>query len=60
MLQAGLIDANSPGASMIADPVRSPLAWVSPNGNMPFDAPTPFPAGRDAIVAWVAACALDN
>jgi hypothetical protein len=60
MVQAGLVDPASPTASMIADPVHSPLAWVSASGNMPFDAPNPFPAGRDAVVAWVAACALDN
>jgi hypothetical protein len=60
MVQVGLIDTADPTASMIGSASRSPLSWVSPTGNMPFDATGPFPAGRDAIVAWVSACAQDN
>jgi hypothetical protein len=60
MVQIGLIDPHDPTRSMIASSRQSPLAWVSPSGNMPFDAASPFPAGRDAIVAWVAACAQNN
>lgn len=60
MVQVGLIDPDDLAHSMIADSVRSPLAWVAPSGNMPFDAPTPFPAGGDAIVSWVAACAPND
>jgi hypothetical protein len=59
--QAGLIDTSNPTASKIADPRSSPLIWIDPtNGVMPQDALGPFPEGRDAILAWVAACAQDN
>lgn len=60
MVQIGLINPKNPLASMIGDPTQSPLSWVNPTGNMPFDATGPFPAGRDAILAWVAACAENN
>lgn len=59
--QAGLIDTSNPTASKIADPQTSPLIWIDPvNGVMPQDALGPFPEGRDAILAWVAACAQNN
>lgn len=58
---AGLIDTSNPMASKIADTNTSPLIWIDPvNGVMPQDALGPFPEGRDAILAWVAACAQDN
>ena len=57
---AGLIDTRNPTASTIGDPRNSPLSWINPNGPMPFDTPGPFPEGRDAILAWVAACAQNN
>ena len=60
MVQIGLIDPMDPAASMIASRAQSPLSWINPTGNMPFDATGPFPAGRDAILAWVAACAPNN
>jgi hypothetical protein len=60
MVQVGLIDAKNPAHSAIADPKESPLIWVNPSGDMPFDATTPLPEGRDAIVAWVAACAPND
>jgi len=60
MVGVGLIDEVNPTQSLIANPTQSPLSWISPSGNMPFDKTGPFPAGRDAIVAWVAACAQDN
>jgi hypothetical protein len=55
-----LIDPSNPKASLIADPANSPLRWVSPNGFMPADALMPFPEGRDAIKAWVAAGAQNT
>lgn len=60
MVEVGLIDRKDPLASLIANSHQSPLSWVNPTGDMPFDAATPFPEGRDAVQAWVAACALDN
>ena len=60
MVQVGLINPANPQASMIGNPTQSPLSWINPTGNMPFDATGPFPAGRDAILAWVAACAPNN
>jgi hypothetical protein len=60
MVSVQLIDPIHPTRSMIGDPNISPLSWVSPSGDMPFDATMAFPAGRDAIVAWVAACAQNN
>jgi len=60
MVQVGLIDTARPAASMIGSASQSPLSWVNPTGDMPFDATGSFPAGRDAILAWVAACAQDN
>jgi hypothetical protein len=60
MVQVGLINPKNPAASMLGNPTQSPLSWVNPTGNMPFDATGEFPAGRDAIVAWVAACALND
>lgn len=60
MVEVGLVDPKRPLASLIANTHQSPLSWVNPTGDMPFDAAMPFPEGRDAIAAWVAACALDN
>jgi len=60
MLGAGLIDPKRPLASLLVNPAQSPLSWVNPTGNMPFDAALPFPEGRDAILAWAAACAPDD
>jgi hypothetical protein len=60
MVHAGLISVTEPARSLIADPQRSPLSWVNPAGDMPFDASTPLPEARDAIVAWVAACAPND
>jgi hypothetical protein len=57
---AGLINLSNPTASPIGDTRRSPLIWVNPGGFMPQDALTPFNEGRDAILAWVAACAQNN
>lgn len=55
-----LIDTSNPQASQIGDPRNSPLIWINANGFMPADALTPFPEGRDAIQAWVAACAQND
>ena len=60
MVSIGIIDPATPKASTIADPVNSPLRWFNPTGPMPQDALMPFPAGRDAIKAWVAAGAQNN
>jgi hypothetical protein len=62
MVMAGIINTttSNPTASPIGDPKLSPLRWINPNGPMPFDTPGPFPEGRDAILAWVAACAQNN
>jgi hypothetical protein len=60
MVGVGLIDPGSPTRSRIADPRTSPLSWINPSGGMPQDAAAPLPAGRDAILAWVAACAPNN
>jgi hypothetical protein len=57
MVAVGLIDTEDPLASLIGSATQSPLSWINPAGNMPFDASGPFPEGRDAVLAWVAACA---
>jgi hypothetical protein len=60
MVGIGLIDPANPLASRIGDPQTSQLSWINVNGFMPLDAVAPFPEGRDAILAWVAACAQNN
>jgi hypothetical protein len=60
MVDIGLINTKVPAASVIGDPKRSLLSWINPNGTMPQDAVGQFPEGRDAILAWVAACAQNN
>jgi hypothetical protein len=60
MVQVGLINVKNPTASLIGDASQSPLSWISPTGDMPFDITGPFPDGRDAILAWVAACAQND
>jgi hypothetical protein len=60
MVQVGLIDVKNPSASLIGDLSESPLSWINPTGDMPFDKTGPFPEGRDAILAWVAACAPND
>ncbi|HEX4341218.1 MAG TPA: hypothetical protein VH062_35155 [Polyangiaceae bacterium] len=60
MVKVGLINPKEPLKSLIGDPTESPLSWVNPTGNMPFDGTGPFPEGRDAILAWVAACAPND
>lgn len=60
MVGVGLIDVANPTSSLIADPANSPLSWINPDGPMPAGARGSNPAGRDAIVAWVAACAPND
>ena len=60
MVSVGLIDPVHGDHSLIGNSTLSPLSWIAPNGNMPFDATGSFPEGRDAILAWVAACAQNN
>jgi hypothetical protein len=60
MLSVDLINPGNPKTSVIGDPKNSPLRWINPNGPMPQDAAMAFPEGRDAILAWVAACAQNN
>jgi hypothetical protein len=59
---AGLINTAVPRRSLIADPVSSPLSWFNPFGPMPMGTPGPgpFPEGRDAILAWLAAGAPND
>ena len=58
--EARLINLATPTASLIRDPVNSPLSWFNRNGAMPYDRPGPFPEGRDAILAWIAAGARND
>ena len=61
MLTVGLIEAAQPSHSAIVDVHRSPLVWINPaGGNMPLDAQQANAAGREAIIAWVAAGALND
>ncbi|HTQ06764.1 MAG TPA: hypothetical protein VMI54_23065 [Polyangiaceae bacterium] len=60
MVHAGLVNPADPAHSLLADPQRSPLLWVNPSGDMPFDTSAPDPEARDAILAWVAACAPND
>jgi len=62
MVTVGLINKADPLKSTIADPKRSVLVWVNPDGGfMPQDATeTPNNQGRDDIIAWVGACAQNN
>lgn len=57
---AEIINPTTPKLSTIGDPKNSPIVWINPSGNMPNDAIAPFPEGRDAILAWVAAGAQNN
>lgn len=58
--EAGLINTMVPRRSLIINQELSPLSWFNPLGPMPYDHPGPFPEGRDAIRAWVAAGALND
>jgi hypothetical protein len=60
MVGVEIINPMNPRASVIGDPKASPISWVNVNGPMPQDNAVPFPEGRDAIMAWVAACAQNN
>lgn len=61
MVSVGLVDPADPVHSLIGDERRSPLSWINPaGGNMPFDHTGEFPEGRDAVLAWVAACAPND
>jgi len=60
MVQINLINPSNPLTSRIGDPKSSPLNWFNPAGPMPADDPRPFPEGRDAILAWLTACAKNN
>ena len=62
MVTEGLINPSNPLASKIADRKLSPLTWVNTDGNgfMPADGPAQSTEGRDAILAWVSACAPNN
>jgi hypothetical protein len=60
MANYGLINTRTPLSSRLGDPGSSPLRWFNVNGPMPADNPTPFDEGRDAIAAWIAACAPNN
>jgi len=60
MVGQALINTAMPLNSLLADPRNSPLSWINPSGPMPFDAQGSFPEGRDAIMAWIRACAPNN
>jgi hypothetical protein len=60
MLNYGLINTGMPLSSRLGDPGSSPLQWINRNGPMPADDIRQFPEGRDAILAWIAACAPNN
>ncbi|MEO6600782.1 MAG: hypothetical protein ABIQ16_12970 [Polyangiaceae bacterium] len=61
MVTVGLIEPAQPSHSAIVDVHRSPLVWINPaGGNMPLDAQLANAAGREAIIAWVAAGALND
>lgn len=60
MVSIELINPANPKLSLIGDPRNSPINWISVSGPMPQDAVMPFPEGRDAILAWVAAGAPNN
>lgn len=60
MVAQGLINTAMPLQSLIGDPKNSPLSWINPDGPMPFDQRGSFPEGRDAIQAWIRACAPNN
>jgi hypothetical protein len=60
MVSIEIINPAAPRTSRIGDPMSSPLRWVNVNGPMPQDTPMAFPEGRDAVIAWVAACAQNN
>ena len=61
MVSVGLVNPADPVHSLIGDEQSSPLSWINPaGGNMPFDHTGAFPEGRNAILAWVAACAVND
>ena len=61
MLDVGLIDQAQPARSALVDVHRSPLVWINPaGGDMPLDAQRANAAGREALIAWVAAGAQNN
>lgn len=63
MVGVGLINTTNPKASLIANTSSSPIRWVNSNpstGIMPADSTAANNAGRDAIIAWVNACAQNN
>lgn len=60
MVNYGLINTRMPLSSRLGDPGSSPLQWVNPNGPMPADDVRRFDEGRDAILAWMAACAPEG
>lgn len=61
MVAQGLINKTNPIISVIADPRRSPIRWINTEGgSMPQDSQASNNAGRDAIIAWVGACAQNN
>jgi len=60
MVSVGLINTTNPAKSLIVDTTNSPLRWISTGGTMPKGAVVANDAGRDAVKAWVAACAQNN
>ena len=60
MVSQGLITLSNPAGSSIADPARSPIKWINPNGAMPADDPSPNAEAKAAIMSWAAAGAPNN
>jgi hypothetical protein len=60
MANFNLIDTVNPLRSRLGSTRDSPLQWISRGGAMPADDIRQFPEGRDAILAWIAACARNN
>ncbi|HEU4726720.1 MAG TPA: hypothetical protein VFT22_02495, partial [Kofleriaceae bacterium] len=61
MVGVKLVDPASPTASRLGDPAHSPLIWINPTtGIMPADSKAPNEEGKNAILAWLGACAQNN
>jgi hypothetical protein len=61
MVSAGLIDTGNALNSRLGNSRLSPLRWINnDSGSMPADNFSPFNEGRDAILAWISACAPNN
>ena len=60
LVTKGLVDTTTPASSKLIDVASSPLAWCSPQGKMPQNAPNPNVQAFNDIVAWVMSGAKNN